>query len=296
MIRWAVRTGRVARLAHGVYICAETAPEEATQQHLMTALAHQLNNRMLIASHHTAAHAWGLAVDGPLRIPSFIAPQGTGIRAGGDSRFHVHVRHLPAHHRTAHPSGLNVTTAARAAVDVAAGCTLPEALVTLDSAARTDLLAGVGERGLRRAYADDHLLADTRATLLEAAHWAATQRSRGWLEEVVPMADPRRESPAESLSFGHMVLSGLPLPLMQVRILTPDGEFHPDFLWPDHGLIGEVDGRLKYRHAEDLVAEKRRQESLERMGYHFVRWMGEEITSRPASVTARVASALERLT
>ena len=36
--------------------------------------------------------------------------------------------------------------------------------------------------------------------------------------------------------------------------------------------MGEADGRLKYRSADDLYREKRREDALRTLGYRVVRW------------------------
>jgi hypothetical protein len=297
MLERAAATGRIMRLAHGVYVANDAAATDPSEQHLQAALAHQLRNPRLIASHATAALALGLALADTLgaaaSAPSYIAPIGSGIRSRTTSRARVHSRDLPTQHRTTHPSGLYLTTPHRTAVDVASELAMPEALVTLDAALRLDLRASVGERGLRRAYRDARLLERLGAPLLEAGHTAATQHTRRWLSEVLPMADPRRESAAESLSFGHFALAGLPLPDLQACIETPEGDLFADFLWADQMIIGEVDGALKYQRTEDLVAEKRRQERLERLGFLVVRWMTDEILVRPAGVVYRVRTAID---
>jgi very-short-patch-repair endonuclease len=202
------------------------------------------------------------------------------------------VRDLPVHHRTEHPSGLRVTTPARTAVDVASLSDTPEALITLDSAARLDLLTRVGERRLRDAYTNEKLVEASRAPLLEASRHAATLRTRRSQADVVPLADPRRESANESLSYGHFLLAGLPLPEMQVRIRTAEGDAFPDFLWAAAMVIGEADGAVKYTSREDLVREKRRQEALEQMGFRVVRWMYSDLRQRPSAVVGRIAAAL----
>jgi very-short-patch-repair endonuclease len=204
----------------------------------------------------------------------------------------IAVRDLPPQHRCAHPSGLLVTTPARTAVDVASSCGVPEALITLDSAARLELRTRVGERRLRDAYTSTPLLEASRAPLLDASRFAATLRTRRSLVDVVPLADPRRESANESLSYGHMLLAGLPLPELQTRIVTPEGDAFPDFLWAQAMVIGEADGAVKYTSQEDLVREKRRQEALEQMGFRVVRWMYTDLRQRPSSVMSRIAHAL----
>jgi hypothetical protein len=297
MIRWAIDSGRVVRLARGVYIAAHAVPSDPVGRHLLLALALQVRSPGAIASHHTAALAWGLSLPDEAAAAaspaSFIVPADPQRRARTIPGLHIALREIPAAHRTTHPSGLVTTTAVRTAVDVAAGCTPPEALITLDSYLHAELLGQVGERGLRRAYREERHLARLREPLVAAAGIAATQYTRGHLLEVVPLADPRRESPLESLSFGRFREAGLPLPRMQVPIETSEGIFHVDFLWEEARLIGEADGLGKYSSPDALVREKVRQHALELLGYRVVRWLTEEMTTRPGRVIARLAAHLD---
>ena len=68
---------------------------------------------------------------------------------------------------------------------------------------------------------------------------------------------------------------------------------YPDFLWPALALIGEVDGAIGYRTADDMLSEKRREQALRDAGYDFVRWTGKEIWGSPATVLDRIERALE---
>ncbi|HYN57249.1 MAG TPA: DUF559 domain-containing protein [Motilibacterales bacterium] len=296
MIRWAERAGTITRLTQGVYIASASVTSDPIAHHLQLALALQVRNPSVIASHHTAALAWDLDLDDDFdaasAVPSFIAPADEGTRSKVRPKLTIAVRKLPPQHRAAHPSGLLVTTPARTAVDVASLGGVPEALITLDSAARLELRSQVGERRLRDAYGSSQMLEAARASLLEATKHAATLPTRRRLADVVPVADPRRESANESLSYGHFLLAGLPLPELQVRIPTPEGDAFPDFLWADARVIGEADGAVKYTSPEVLVREKRRQEALEQMGFLVVRWMYSDIRQRPSSVIARIVSAL----
>lgn len=113
-------------------------------------------------------------------------------------------------------------------------------------------------------------------------------RARRWLE----IADPVRESPIESLSYGHMVLAGLPLPECQTPIETPFGTFFPDFYWREQNLIGEADGKAKYGNPDEAIREKRRWQVLHDLAYPIVRWDGGEIYGRPQVVMARIAREL----
>lgn len=297
MIHTAAASGRITRLAHGVYIATAAVAEDPAQHHLQLALAHQLVHPLAIASHHTAALAWGLELDDATACatsrPTYIQPGESGNRSRQSGPIRLHVRRLPAHQRTTHPTGLLVTTPARAAVDMSAELAFPAALITLDSAARLQMQSQVGVRAMRAHYVRATSLAAARRPLSDAADTAATLRTRRHLESVVAWADPRRETPLESYSFGQMLIAGLPVPDLQVCISSPIGDLYPDFLWQEQAVIGEADGMLKYTSPDTLVREKQRQEQLERMGFRVVRWDYREIRRRPAAVIQRITSALE---
>lgn len=289
----AQQSGRIARLARGVYVAADAVAADPIPAHLQRAGAHQLLLPRGIASHSTAALAWGLELndaqreaDGPVR---FIEPAGAGTRARRTRGLRIAVRELPPQDRALHPSGLIVTTRDRTAVDVAAECDLPEALITLDSAARLNLREAAGREWIRDTARSRSARSASVRPLADAAQRAATQLSRRHLARVLPLVDGRRESPAESLSFGHMVLAGLPLPEVQVLLVDDEGELYVDFLWREAGLVGEVDGNLKYTTPEALVAERRRQRRVEECGWRVVRWEAGAIRRRPLSVMEYLA-------
>jgi very-short-patch-repair endonuclease len=298
VVRSALASGRVVPLARGVFIAAVALAGDPAGLHVQRAIAQQRRRPTAIASHRTAALAWGLALDQPAEAADaascFIVPERPEVRSRSGEGFAIAVRDLPAEHRVAHPSGLLVTSLARTAVDVAAvEPSLPAALVVVDATARRLLIDAVGERRARTHYTRPQSLAAAVRPLREAAEHAATQFTRQRLQMVIDLADARRESPLESFSFGQMVLYGLPLPQLQVRIRTPEGDMYPDFLWEEAMVIGEADGMSKYRTPEDLRAEKWRQEVLERLGYRVVRWADRDIRRHPAQVMGRVAAAIE---
>ena len=295
-LRTALGSGRIVQLVRGVYLSSDAVPADAAARHVQLAIAHQLRRPGLIASHHSACLAWGLDLADPGAAAaspvSFIVPARADVRSLREPGFTIAVRDLPAEHRVAHPSGLLTTSVARAAVDIASTAPVPEALVVLDSAARRTLIEAVGQRGVRAHHTRPAALREACRPLAAAVPVAATQRSRSHLDRVVALADPRRESPLESLSFGSMVLHGLPLPQMQVRIATHLGDVYPDFLWEDARVIGEADGMLKYKSPEDLHREKLRQEALESLGFRVIRWTYRELLRNPGAVMARIEAAL----
>lgn len=289
-----VRRGTIVRLRRDIYIAASALPDDPRDLHLLRTLAEQTVLTDAVASHHSAALAWRLplpngkaAAEGP---PSLTRRRDTRTRSGATPSAVIHCAVLPHHHVTTGPYGLRLTTRARTTVDVATGLDLPHALMVVDAGARgeaSDLSSAPRRRDLEHP--------GLRAAAVEPMREALCHRQRGRFDlvRVMDLADPRRESPAESLSFGHMVVRGLPLPLVQFPIRTSTGMTYPDFLWPELALIGEVDGAIKYRTADDMLSEKRREQALRDAGYDFVRWTGKEIWGSPATVLDRIERALE---
>lgn len=92
----------------------------------------------------------------------------------------------------------------------------------LDAASRR-LVESFVSTPRRSDYANPRFLDAARAGLDEAASCRRGPRLRHALD----LADPRRETAIESLSFGHMVLAGLPVPDLQPRIVSARGAFYP---------------------------------------------------------------------
>ncbi|MBS1698967.1 MAG: hypothetical protein JST25_11265 [Actinobacteria bacterium] len=101
-----------------------------------------------------------------------------------------------------------------------------------------------------------------------------TQRER-WAWE---RADPRSESPSESVSRAVIEWWGFESPDLQHTFRYEGAVDRVDFLFPSRHVIGEADGWGKYeledpeRAAELLRAEKRRENRLRRHGHPFARW------------------------
>lgn len=100
--------------------------------------------------------------------------------------------------------------------------------------------------------------------------------------EVLLLADGRRENWLESASAWSMAGWGLPTATPQVNVYTPDGELvgRPDCLWPELGIAGEADGVEKYLIGgsdeesvrQVLEREGARQGAMEGLGLGFIRW------------------------
>ena len=88
----------------------------------------------------------------------------------------------------------------------------------------------------------------------------------------VRMADPRAQSVGESRGRWLFRCSRIPAPELQYEVRNPAGDLlgTTDWAWPEHGALGEFDGKIKYgrlvkpdQQPGDVVfAEKQREELL----------------------------------
>lgn len=232
-----------------------------------------LRPRPPVFSHWSAALIHGLPLLGPplreihiLTRSSTENPEGGVVgHPRGDSDAIAEVR------------GLNVTSLARTVADIAGSASLMDAVVMADSA-------------LARSGGTEREVRTSRAELVEAAerlpHVAAAGRARA----VAEFADPRAESPLESVSRVSMGLIGAPPPELQVTVGDLLGfRARLDFVWPELGLVGEADGLVKYLHpalrdgrtaVEVLGAQSERERLILLMGLRIARW-GWSTGSRP---------------
>jgi very-short-patch-repair endonuclease len=289
MIESQRRAGRLMTVRHGVYLSANSWPDDPAGRHLVLGHAEQVANPGAVLSHQSAAASWGLPTPGfqewhDLGVCVTLPP---GAGHGSQHRSAQHrVMELPAEQVTRDAEGYEVTSIPRTAIDLAAGRPLPDSLVILDAAAR--LLVGHYLNKPRRSdYANPRLARAAREQLDAAAIGRRPDQARS-----IGVSDPLRESAAESLSAGHFLLAGLPVPQYQARVTTRGGTFYPDFLWPELRVIGEVDGAIKYQDANAFVLEKQREQILRDLGYIIVRWLAREIMLTPWVVIERVERAL----
>jgi hypothetical protein len=118
----------------------------------------------------------------------------------------------------------------------------------------------------------------TTAQLSREALGLAAMPGVATARAVAELADGRAESPLESLSRWRLHEAGVEPPVPQVRIWIDTVEWRVDFLWPECAVVGEADGRGKYRQAPDaLWREKLRQRELERAGFAVVRYSSQDL-------------------
>lgn len=273
-----VRRGELHRVRRGVYCRAGTwAGAAPAAQHLLRVRAAALALGTPTFSHRSAAAAWGLPVLGAW--PADVDVLVHGARGGRSSRG-VRRRAAAPGVRVTARAGVVVTDLARTVVDLAATEPFPSGVVATDHALR--------ELGLPPSEAEDLLSARGAAP--------GVRRAR----EVLAFADRRSESPGESLSRVRLRELGAPPPVLQHELLDRDGFIgRVDFWWPGQRVVGEFDGRLKYRAdevadgrpAEDRVwAEKLREDRMRAHGVRVVRWTWDDAL-RADPLRARLAAA-----
>jgi len=291
MIRTQLMTGRLTQLRAGVFLSTDAWPDTPAGQHLARAHAEQVANPDAVLSHESAAVVWDLPspdFDPWHESPVSLTRPGRTSHRSRSSTATWHTGDLPVASVVRDPDGYAVTSVSRTAVDLAAGRTVYESLVILDAASRLLVASFVGGRPRRTDYSNPRFVKAARESLLTAA--PPTRRAR--LLGAIDLVEPCRESPAESLTAGHLHLAGVPTPQFQATIQTPMGKVYPDLYWPEANLIGECDGAIKYGEANAFVNEKEREQMLRDLGYRIVRWLAKEIMTRPWEVIERIERAL----
>ena len=175
---------------------------------------------------------------------------------GGIGRTDAGVHHHEGEVREAElvttASGLATTCAARAVIEHSTMHSIESALVSADAA-------------LHMGRCSDQELVEQHASM---EHWPGTLRTH----LLVRLADGRSESPGETRSRYLCWRHGLPAPELQFEVYDELGQLVgiSDFAWPEHRLLGEFDGRMKYGRglapgqdpSEVVFNEKRREDRL----------------------------------
>lgn len=260
------------RLFHGVAVergdWAALGPLERRQL-VVRARAARLQAHGVV-SHRSAAALWGLPehgrTDWRLHV---IDPRTTKTHAGRGV-----VRHVGSidERDVVLLGGIRTTSMLRTVVDVARTSTFEHAVVVLDHVL--------------------HVGALDRSVLEHALTAYAGRRGVRQASAALDFADAAAESPGESISRVTVERLGAPAPVLQHRFDTDRGVFRVDFWWPDAGVIGEFDGRVKYDDRDVLWHEKRREDALRRASrvQGFARW-GMAEAGDPASLGALLVAA-----
>jgi len=256
----AVRDGTLVKVRRDAYVdAARWASWDEAARHRARVVAAAERMPGTVFSHESAAALWRMPLIG--RWPADVTATSRHL-GGGRAHPGVRRRTTTATTPVALVDGLVATTPGRTALDLARTRTFACGLAAADHALRGRLTTA-GE-----------LQAQARA--LGARRGALAAR------RVAENATADAESVGESLSRARMLELGLPRPELQVAIRDRAGLIgRVDFWWPAVRLVGEFDGRVKYRVdgigdvrplEERLWAEKRREDRLRAVVAGVVRW------------------------
>jgi hypothetical protein len=244
-----------------------------------------------VVSHASAAVLHGLPIwRTPLNQVHVTKNRSSGGRRS--PRVHLHVASL-APGDVVELAGIRVTSVLRTLADLARSAPFEQGVVVLDAA-----LAG--------GLVDPEQLPD-------ALHRVRRRRGVSLARRVAAFADGRSESVGESRSRVAIARAGLPPPVPQWEVRDDTGRLvgRVDFGWPEQGVVGEFDGRVKYGRTdwsgydsagrgrpqadrdpgEAVYREKRREDELRAQRLTVVRWAWADL-ERFEPVAARLGRAI----
>ncbi|MDQ0729559.1 type IV toxin-antitoxin system AbiEi family antitoxin domain-containing protein [Arthrobacter sp. B1I2] len=279
-IKALVLHGKLVRLRHGCYIRAalwekQTSPVRSRQ--LIRAHAHGTLTTSAggyVYSHTSAARLHGLYLwDVDDMIHLLLPGSPSSERLGKDVRGHTRPWTTS---EVLTLGGLRVTSLERTVVDCAMMLGCRQALVLTDHAIR---------------------LGADKALMESMAEGLQGRRGIRTLRLALAHADPRSESPGETLTRELLTRLHLPLPEPQVAVATRAGRYRLDFAWKEEKVALEFDGKTKYFDyrptAEVLFQERQREKALTENGWIFVRVTWADLF-REHEFKARVLAALRR--
>lgn len=257
-IRQLTGSGAIFKLRRGCYVRRSfwvTLDANGASLCRIEAYAHRCltsSTGTYVFSHTTAARLHGLflwQVDDTIHLTVPFLPSSGGH--AGDVKAHTRAL-APAD--ILHVAGHRVTSLVRTAADSCLVLNYSQGLILVDHA-------------LRIGASRDAL--ELECARLRGAPGVAT------LKKVLAHADPRSESPGETLSRDLFRRLRIPAPELQFEVRTRLGTHRLDFAWPEQRVAGEFDGRRKYFDyqptAEAIFAERRREKALMELGWKFIR-------------------------
>ena len=165
-----------------------------------------------------------------------------------------------------------VTVAVCTAIDLASVLPVEKAVITLDSALRSQQVR------------------------LEELEIKARERRVGVraARRALVLADPSSGSVAESEARLLFHRAGLPSPVSQFTVDLGDRVARLDFAWPAERVLVEIDGREWHVGPGPFQRDRTRQNALVQAGWLVLRFTVEDIRFRPEYVVNEVRRALAR--
>ncbi|QAY69461.1 hypothetical protein [Xylanimonas protaetiae] len=279
-LRRLVGAGDLRRVRRGGYVVGlgDGPGDGRVAGDVAAALAHvAVVHRQLraphVISHGSAALLW--------RLPVWRVPAVTHVRQASSmsgTRSADVGRHVGLPTSWVEVDGIPVTTLEQTVVDCLLTMPALDGLVVADGALR---------QGLRLDEVRERLAALTQRN----------GRARAGL--VLSLADAGAESAWETWLRYLALHAGLPRPTTQWAVRTHAGVYRADLGWPEHRVLAEFDGQVKYTDGafgaaysgrRALVEEKRREDAIaEALGVRPVRFMASD-ARRPEAAVRRLVS------
>ncbi|AFA75410.1 hypothetical protein GPOL_c44070 [Gordonia polyisoprenivorans VH2] len=262
-LRKARRSGAIVPLVRGAFV--STADRSRAEMHRLAVIAtHQLGRfGTAVPSHQSAATLHRLPMLKP-NLQRLHTTTGKAVNGSRTSTRHDHVGTIPDEQMTT-VDGIDVPTIERTAVDVA--CTSSMGFAGAFAIFNSALRAGAD-----------------RSTMVEILR--TQRRGVAVARRALHHANGEAENPGEAWSDAVMIEAGLPTPRQQHEFFDDDRRFvaRTDFDWAGK-LVGEFDGRVKYmkylrpgeQPADAVIREKKREDTLRRMGVMVVRWVWDDL-------------------
>ena len=273
VLRRLERDGELRQLSSGVYVGREQYESQPPWPQF------GLRSRAWTISSRHDAHAGDLSAAAVLGLPMWGGPPTLPrvVRPGSAHNGHARtpngrIRYawLPPQHRWPF-AGISVTSAAYTCIDVIRMGSRLQGLTVADYA----LAVGITLEELRDIA--EHLKLYKG---MESVHW------------VLSRANHRSESPLESAGRLACLTFNLPEVVVNPWIIGGSKPRRADLLLPEHGIILEADGDVKFNDRPDaariVMEQNDREREVRELGFDFVRFDASLALRRPAELVGRV--------
>jgi Transcriptional regulator, AbiEi antitoxin len=280
------REGVIVRLRRGMYAPANTynASDDAGKHllHARAALAAQRGTVALTGPSAAALHGFALyGID--LSVVHLLRLDRGCSHHAAKIDHHVVTQDIEADLGVY--DGVMAINPGRAVWEVACRSSLESGVVTADSALHQDPRLREALEELQQRF----------------AYFPGSRRGR----LAIRLADPRAESPGESVTRVQFHRFGIPMPALQYRVVDRHGSLVgiSDFYWEERRHLGEFDGKIKYQrlHRPDETAsdcvfrEKKREDAMRADLRGMTRFIWSEVMPDAARRTmAELAQALDQ--
>jgi hypothetical protein len=262
-----VRAGRLHPIHRGVYAVGHTAI--TIRGRWMAAVLASGDGAVL--SHRSATALWGIWGSGRGEIHVTVPRKSRSRRS-----IHRHFSLLPSDEVDVR-DGIPVTSAARAVLDLAGEKGETAAEAALREVEYLGIYGAVSLPALLERY----------------PHHPGAPIVARCLERFKDDPGGRLRSPLEELFLPFLDAHSISRPRLNVWIALDDDSFQVDCLWPEAGLIVELDGWKSHGTRRAFRADRKRDRRLGAAGYRVIRVTEDQLTHEPEVLSADLRGHLD---